>query len=247
MISLYFGLPGQGKTSILAAHALAATKDKRYKYVYSNVPLRIPGVTFIQNDCIGTYSLEDALILIDEGTIFADSRDFKSFGSDKVYYFMLHRHFNVNIEIFVQQWDALDRKIRCITDRVYYVYKRGLLGFWFTKFYRIPYGIIIPDAKSESQKLGEIVQGYCKPPWYIRLFAKRIFRPKYYNFFDSWDHKTLPKLPPIYQAYEVPQLLDKKKKIEKKRGFLKIPAPRGLIRGAKPTMREVTHEECVVD
>ena len=125
MISLYFGLPGQGKTTILAAHALAAVRDrrKRYKHVYCNIPLKIPGVIYIDNDCIGKFDLSDALILIDEGTIFADSRDFKSFSGDKVYYFMLHRHFNVDIEIFVQQWDALDRKIRCITDRVFYKHK----------------------------------------------------------------------------------------------------------------------------
>ena len=91
MISLYFGLPGQGKTTILAMLALQASKDKRYKHVYSNIPLRIEGVTYIDNKCIGKYDLSDCLILIDEGTIFADSRDFKSFGADKIYYFMLQK------------------------------------------------------------------------------------------------------------------------------------------------------------
>ena len=203
MISLYFGLPGQGKTTILAAHALAAVRDKkkRYKHVYSNIPLKIEGVTFIENSCIGKYDLSDALILIDEGTLFADSRDYKSFSADKVYYFMMHRHFNVSIEIFVQQWDALDRKIRCITDRVFYVYKSGLLSKWQTRFYRIPYGIIIPDGKSDSQKLGEIIQGYAKPHWLIRLFAPRVWRPKYYKYFDSWEHAELPALPDRYRPY----------------------------------------------
>lgn len=201
MISLYFGLPGQGKTTILAKHALEYIKQKRYKNVYSNIPLSISGVTFIDNDCIGQYDLSDCVLLIDEGTLFADSRDFKSFGADKVYYFMMHRHFNCDIEIFVQQWDALDRKIRCITDRVYYVYKRGLLSRWVTRYYQIPYGIIIPDGKSDSQKLGEIIQGYCKPHWLVRLFAPRVWRFKYYKYFDSWEHKTLPSLPSRYKPF----------------------------------------------
>lgn len=201
MISLYFGLPGQGKTTILAAHALAAVRSKKYQHVYSNIPLKIPGVIWIDNECIGKFDLHDGLLLIDEGTLFADSRDFKSFGSDKVYYFMMHRHFNVDIEIFVQQWDALDRKIRCITDRVFYVYKRGLSGKWITRYYRIPYGIIIPDGKSDSQKLGEIIQGYAKPHWIIRLFAPRFFRPRYYKYFDSWEHKELPKLPDRFKPF----------------------------------------------
>lgn len=203
VIKLYFGLPGHGKTTILAMLAYKAVnaRKRRYKHVYSNIPLKIEGVTFIDNSCIGKFDLSDCLLLIDEGTIFADSRDFKSFGADKVYYFMMHRHFNCDICIFVQQWDGLDRKIRCITDRVYYVYKFGLSGFWFTRYYRIPYGIIIPDAKSDSQKLGEIIQGYCKPPWYIRLFAPRVLRKKYYKYFDSWAHDELPVLPDRYAPY----------------------------------------------
>lgn len=202
-ISLFFGLPGQGKTSILVDHALRAVKAKkrRYKHIYSNIPLKIEGVTFIDNSCIGKFDLSDCLLLIDEGTLFADSRDFKSFSGDKVYYFMMHRHFNCDIEIFVQQWDALDRKIRCITDRVFYVYKKGLLSHWITRYYRIPYGIIIPDGKSDSEKLGEIIQGYAKPHWLIRLFAPRVWRPRLYKYFDSWEHKDLPPLPDRYKPY----------------------------------------------
>lgn len=234
MISLYFGLPGQGKTSILAAHAYEYVKKKRYKNVYSNIPLKISGVTYIDNLCIGQFSLENGVILIDEGTLFADSRDFKSFGSDKVYYFMMHRHFKVDIEIYVQQWDALDRKIRCITDKVYYVYKRFPSGLWYSKYYRIPYGIIIPDAKSESSKLGEIVQGYCKPPFLVRLFAKRVYRPRYYQYFDSWEHKELPRLPDRWQPYtgESPKY-DPFPTF--RRWFRRLRSPRRLIRGAKPT------------
>lgn len=203
MISLYFGLPGQGKTTILAKHAYLYAKGKRYNHVYSNIPLAINGVTFINNNCVGTYDISDGVLLIDEGTLFADSRDFKNFGADRVYYFMMHRHYNIDIEIFVQQWDALDRKIRCITDRVYYVYKSGIFSrLIFTKYYRIPYGIIIPDPKKDNQHLGEIIQGYCRPPWFIRLFASRVFRPRWYKYFDSWDRKDLPPLPPRYITYK---------------------------------------------
>lgn len=93
-------------------------------------------------------------------------------------------------------WDGVDRKIRVITDRCYYMYKGKLLGKWFSTYYRIPYGIIIPDPKKkDGEKLGEIVQGYCKPPWYVRLFAPRLYRPRYYKYFDSWEAPVLPPLP----------------------------------------------------
>lgn len=201
-VKLYFGLPGCGKTTLLTALALKAVKKKKYRNVYSNVPLKIFGVTYINNECIGKYVLEDALILIDEATLYADSRDYKSFGKNQITYFLEHRHFNVDIVLFTQQWDGVDKKIRVITDRVYYVYKGIFLGKWFTRYYRVPYGIIIPDRRDSSQKLGEIVQGYCKPNFLIRLFSPWLYRPKYYDYFDSWDRPAgFDPLPSRYKPY----------------------------------------------
>lgn len=206
MVKLFFGLPGSGKTTIMASIAhrelSCPAKLRRYKHVYGNVRMCIPGYTYIDNDCIGRYDLSDALILIDEATLFADSRSYKDFSKDKIAYFLEHRHFNVDIFLFTQQWDGVDRKIRVITDRVYYVFKGKILGLWWTSYYRIPYGIIIPDPKENSQKLGEIIQGYCKPSWFQRLFCgRRVFRPLYYKYFDSFERYHLDPLPETYSAY----------------------------------------------
>lgn len=198
-VSLYFGLPGCGKTTFLAMLALKAVKGGKYENVYSNVPLNIPGVTLIDNDCIGKFALFNSLVLIDEATLFADSRAHKEFSKGKMEFFLLHRHYNCDIVLFTQQWDGVDRKIRVITDRVYYIYKGVLTRNWISSCYRIPYGIIIPDPKKGGDKLGEIVQGYARPPFYIRLFAKRIYRPRYYKYFDSWELDPLPALPAEYE------------------------------------------------
>lgn len=204
MVCLYFGLPGCGKTTMLAKMAFDAVRHGRYKYVYSNVHLNIPGVTFIDNECIGKYELRDCLLLIDEATLFADNRAHRDFSKGKLEYFLEHRHRNADIALFTQQWDGVDRKIRVITDRVYYIKKGLILGHWFSSCYRIPYDIIIPDPKKAGggEKLGEIIQGYCKPPWFIRLFCQRIYRPKYYPFFDSWDLDPFPDLPARYAPIE---------------------------------------------
>lgn len=198
-ISLFFGLPGCGKTTLLTKFALDAVRKGQYKYVYTNVRLNVPGVTIIDNDCIGRYELAHCLLLIDEATLFADSRDFKNFSKGRLEYFLEHRHRHADIILFTQQWDGVDRKIRVITDRVYYVYKGLLFGKWFSKYWQVPYGILFPDPKKTGEKLGEIVQGYSKPPLLTRIFAKRIYRPKYYPYFDSWELEPLPELPNTYR------------------------------------------------
>lgn len=208
-VELYFGLPGCGKTTMLAYKAKKALKSKRYRNVYSNVYLTMPGVTYIDNSCIGRYDLSDCLLLIDEATLFADNRAHKEFGKDKIEYFLMHRHYNADIVLFTQQWDGVDRKIRVITDRVFYVFKGFWLGRWFSTYYRIPYGIIIPDPHKKGQdKLGEIIQGYCKPNIFIRIFAPKIFRPLYYKYFDSWERRPLEPLPPKYHPYGYPSLAE---------------------------------------
>ncbi len=202
-VSLYFGLPGCGKTSLMVSEALKAVRSKKYENVYCNVRISVYGVVYIDNDCIGLYDLSNCLILIDEATLFADSREHKNFSRDKVEYFLLHRHYNCDIKLFTQQWDGVDRKIRVITDRVYYVYKGFFTQKWISKYYRIPYGIIIPDphSKNSGEKLGDIVQGYCKPSILVRMFATIIWRPPLYKYFDSWQRKQLPRLPSKYKPY----------------------------------------------
>lgn len=197
-ISLYFGLPGCGKTTWLTKLALDAVRKGQYQNVYTNVHLNIPGVTYIDNDVIGRYELKNCLLLIDEATLFADNRAHKEFFKGRMEYFLEHRHRFADIVLFTQQWDGVDRKIRVITDRVYYVYKGFFLGHWFSSCWRVPYGILFPDPKKTGEKLGEIVQGYSKPNILIRIFARRIYRPKYYQYFDSWELEELPPLPDKY-------------------------------------------------
>lgn len=213
-VSLTFGLPGCGKSTDIAAQAYKFIygtrlerlfKIKRYKNVYCNIDLAIDGVIKIDNDCVGKYMLEDCAIIIDEATLFADSRGWKVFDEHKKSFFLTHRHYRADVYLYTQRWDAVDLRIKSVVDRVYYMYKTPIMGMWYSKCYRIPYGIIIPDAKKgTSEKLGEIIQGYRKPSFIIRMFARRIYRPKYYKYFDSFEVKQLPKLPAKYKPYRTP-------------------------------------------
>lgn len=223
-VSLFFGLPGAGKTTIMASIAYKTLKAKRpkYRHVLSNVDFgKIPPfdkVTVIDADDLGKYEgFEDSLILIDEASLEWDSRNFKNFKREKLVFFLLHRHWNCDICLFTQQWDAIDRKIRVITDRVYYVFKGTFTGLLFSKYYRIPYGIIIPDPKQKNsgEKLGEIIQGYCKPNFIQRVFCHRVFRPKFYKYFNSWERPVLQPCP--YEIKEIGKQKRKRKSREEKR------------------------------
>lgn len=206
MISMFFGVPGVGKTTLLAKMALVSVG--KYQHVFSNVRLKIPGVTYIDDDCIGKYELENCLILIDEASIFADNRDYKSFNKNgtRLEYFLTHRHHHADIVLYTQGYNAVDKKLRTLTVNLYYMRKGAFLGHWFTKYYPISYGIAFPDG----ERLGEIAEGYSQPSLLIRLFTtRRIYRPKYYKYFDSWTRTELPPLPDRYQPY--PGLTNKKR------------------------------------
>ena len=75
------------------------------------------------------YSTSDALVIIDEITIDADNRAFKSFKQESVNFFVYHRHYNCDVLYFTQQWDAVDKKIRNLTQSLYRIKKSYLFPF----------------------------------------------------------------------------------------------------------------------
>lgn len=198
-LALYFGLPGCGKTTLLAKLALEGVK--KYPNVYCNVHLKIPGVIYINRDDIGQYDISDGLLLFDEAQLGFDNRSWGSFNNSLIKYFSMYRHFNMRICFFSQSWDKLDIKIRQLTSEVYYVYKRKITGWYKSSFYRIPYDIIIPSRDSSGAHIGEIIQGYCKPDFLTRIFAHKIYRKKYYKYFDSFERYPLPPLPQGYDGF----------------------------------------------
>lgn len=197
MVELYFGLPGAGKTSLIAHEAKKALKKRSpYKNVYCNVKMNMDGLIYVEGNDIGKYQIEDGLLLIDEATINMSNRAYKDLPKSMIDWFLLARHYRVDCKLYSQRWDGIDKNLRCILDRVYYVYKGILTGWFMTKWYRIPYDIIIPDPKNgNGEKLGDIVQGYCKPSLMQRIFCGRLFRPSLYKYFNSFEAPRLKDLP----------------------------------------------------
>lgn len=193
-IRLYFGLPGSGKTTLLSKHALQYSKKKNFN-VYSNVPLNIPKVIPIDNDMIGKYKMYDGVIMVDEATLFADSRNFKSFSSALVTLFCLHRHLHLDIELYLQNYNRTDLTIRMLADKVFWIRKFGGMT-WSVE---IPMSVFIPkkDIADDTGQAGEIVNGYYRPPFWSYLFCEKFFRKRYYPYFDSFDTSAFDQLPEL--------------------------------------------------
>lgn len=187
-ITLMFGLPGAGKTSVCSQIAVDESYrikmgKSRYTSIITNAPISCEGV-YKSDDFswLGDYYVPGALILIDEATLLWDSRNYKAFAKNLVKAFVLHRHTKNDVIVFVQIWNRLDKTIRDICDKVYYLHK-GALAKNVTYCNLIPYHILFPESGDSA---GDIVMGYKKCSFFRRAISKRLYRPLYYKYFDSF-------------------------------------------------------------
>lgn len=131
MISGIFGLPGSGKSLLLSYLAYRSTHNKslnfkgfnvqthKYARVYTNFPC--DDAYKLDFDTLGNVYYHDCLMLCDEIQLFADSRNFKTFGDNLKYFFSMHRHDRIDFVYASQSFDNVDKRIRSLTDRLYYV------------------------------------------------------------------------------------------------------------------------------
>ena len=188
MITCFFGLPGCGKSTMLAKIAAKELKrirkgKSKYKRVFCNYYIK--GCYKINFSDLGLYDTSDSLVLLDEITLDADSRKFKEFSDNSKRFFILHRKYNCDVIYVTQQYDAVDKKIRELTSDLYYMKRAGPITY-ATRIYRQI--IITQDA--------DIKQGYRFPGIAQILFhpgynLKLCFRRRYYKYFDSYQAPVL--------------------------------------------------------
>lgn len=212
MIDLYFGLPGSGKTTTIAALAYKALKGKKYQNVYTNVPMNLDGLRMINRDSLGILDISNGLVLYDEGGVDFDNRDYVNFNKNLTWFFKYHRHCKVDVKIFSQSIDV-DKKIRSLANHVYYLYLPPLTGRWISKIVRIHYGVVFPSEKTTGSKVGDILEGYSAPSIFDKLVAARVLRGKYYRYFDSYsiDRELMPFPDELIYHATLPDPTERKK------------------------------------
>lgn len=196
MLTCYFGVPGVGKTSLLTKFAVKELKriargKSKYKHVYTNFYCK--GAEMISFDDLACYRIVDSLIIIDEITLDADNRDFKSFRNETRDFFILHRHLCNDIIYATQSYDMVDLKVRRLTQELWYM-SRSVVPFFseFTNAKRIYRNIAINEHTSE------LIMGYRFCNFLEALFTSNrrcVFRRFYYKYFDSFDEGALSSRP----------------------------------------------------
>lgn len=159
-----------------------------YKRIFSNY--YIEGCYMIKYEELGLYDFSDSLILLDELTLEADSRNFKQFDAVKKEFFIMHRHYHIDIIYFTQQWDGVDKKIRDLTYSLYRLSRPRFPLLQHFTFAKVIYRVL--DINEQSH---ELVNGYRFPNFFESFFFhtwRVCFRPLYYKKFDSFVRRVLP-------------------------------------------------------
>lgn len=192
-ISAYFGPPGSGKSSVLTLIAqkelkLISKGKSKYQTVYTNFPCS--GCTQFSFNDLGVYYFHDCLVILDELTLSADSRDYKNFPQRAKEFITLHRHFNIDLIYTVQDWSRAEKTIRENTVSLYYV--SNLI--WFSVVRPIYRTICV------NEMVGDLIMGYRFPTLKELLFGGFHLYPifkawKYYNSFDKYGFDQLPPPP----------------------------------------------------
>lgn len=175
--TIYFGVPGSGKTTFAA---YLTKKDlKKKKKVLSTVPIK--GTYKVSKDDIGYYDISDCRLLWDEAGVDCDNRNYKkNFTHEQVEWLKYHRHYNVNIDCFSQYWNDIDIKLRNLATELYLV-KKSFFPY-FIKRKRIGKRIGIDEQTKQ------IIDEY----YFVPFSTKYIFCAKLWKMFNSHEHKDLP-------------------------------------------------------
>lgn len=174
--TIYFGVPGSGKSTVAALLAKKTLKKNKRK-VLSNFAIK--GTYILEKKDIGHYDMTNTLLILDEAGVDFDNRNWKNnLDQDQVYFFKHHRHYNSDIVLFSQSLD-MDCKLRNLATKLKVVKSSIIPFFIVTK--------TIAKKIDINKETGEIIDRY----YWIPLSGKRYFSPKAWKLFNSYTRREL--------------------------------------------------------
>ena len=177
-ITVYFGVPGSGKTTLAALFTKKALKCG--ETVFSNVPI-IGSYKYSPIEDLGIYQIEDCLLLLDEASIEFNNRNYKAFPRTCVEFFKLHRHYGVAVDVFSQSYEDMDVTIRRLATK-FIVVRKSIFPYFIAT--RAAKAIIDIDPESK-----QFISGYEWAP----LSRRWHWMPAAWPLFDSYDAPDLKK------------------------------------------------------
>lgn len=177
-LSIYFGIPGSGKTTY--ASYLSKKDIKKGRKVWSNVPIT-GTMKFDPQFDIGKFMISDGRVIIDEAGLEYNNRDFKKFSTESNYFYKYHRHYKLDIDIFSQGYDDMDKKLRILASNLY-VIKKSIIPYFIVRK-----KILKRVGINEMSK--EIIDEY----YFVKWSSRWIFTPPLWKMFNTYSHKVLPE------------------------------------------------------
>lgn len=183
---LILGKRGKGKSS--RAVEIAVKKYlKKGRQVYSSWTLPIYGANRLEKDFYNYKFPPKSLLILDEGHIDFDSREFKSTSKRLREFLSMIRHYRLDVIVITQYSDGLEKIFRCSADEIWDLRRLIHLPGQKISIYKV-YEDIIEYTKYLD---GKDVKG--------RIRFKK-YKNSVYDYYDSYI------IDPTYElAYDHPQ------------------------------------------
>lgn len=201
-IRAYFGSPGCGKSTLLTALAVRERKRGRYAHIYTNFACK--GFEKLDFHDLAKYHFTDSLIILDEITIDADSREFKDFDKLIRDFFIYHRHLGCDIIYATQDYCRCDKIIRDLTEELYYVRSISPALPLLRRLIPISKASRIFRTLDIDEHSHDIVYGYRFATLFERIFGRVSYlcwRPRYYRYFDSYCDPFESRPEPLHEKW----------------------------------------------
>lgn len=171
-----FAPPGTGKTTLAAKIVREANFEG--KKVYSNVPIISANIFDLKD--LGKYDFSNSKIIIDEAGSKVSNRNWHTnLNNEQIEALKLHRHDNIDIYLFSQSYEDVDKKFRELTTKLLMLSKS-----------KLPFFVNATAIKKTMQLInGQILQFFeidkanCFKFFVVNLWA----------YFNSYQSKKLPR------------------------------------------------------